>query len=119
MNHIALRQFLLLENIWIHTFSILDIDLQLFLQNIHLSKLLFFKKKPPQFKHRRIINTINLQFPIQEVFHAFLNKVKEYNLALDNPNNSPNALEELGQYIHNFEVEDIERIITTQNNPHH
>ena len=51
MNPIALRQFLLLENIWIHTLSILDIDLQLFLQNIQLSKLLFRNKKSPLFKH--------------------------------------------------------------------
>ena len=45
--------------------------------------------------------------------------MKEYNLALENPRYSPNALEELERYIHNFEVKDIERIITTQNNPHH
>ena len=32
-------------------FSILDIDLQLFLRNIHLSKLLFRNKKPLLFKH--------------------------------------------------------------------
>ena len=51
MNPIALRQFLLLKNIWINTFSTLDIDLQLFLQNIHLSKLLFRNKKPSLFKH--------------------------------------------------------------------
>ena len=69
--------------------------------------------------YRRTINLINLQIPIREVFHAFLNKVKEYNLALETPKYSPNALEELEQYIHNFEVEDIERLVTTQNNPHH
>ena len=51
MNPTALKQFLLLENIWTHTSSILDIDLQPPLQNIHLSKLLFLNKKPPQFKH--------------------------------------------------------------------
>ena len=69
--------------------------------------------------YRRTINPINLQIPIQEVFHAFLNKVKDFNLALENPKYSPNALEELEQYIHNSEVEDIERLVTTQNNPHH
>ena len=47
--------------------------------------------------NRRTINLINLQIPIQEVFHAFLNKVKEYNLALENPKYSPNTLGELGQ----------------------
>ena len=57
--------------------------------------------------YRRKINPINLQIPIQEVFHAFLTKVKDFNLALENPKYSPNALEELEQYIHNFEVEDI------------
>ena len=35
--------------------------------------------------YRRIINPINLQIPIQEVFHASLNKVKDFNLALGNP----------------------------------
>ena len=68
--------------------------------------------------YRRTINPINLQIPNQEVFHAFLNKVKGFNLALENPKYSPNALEELEQYIDNFEVEDIERLIVTQNNPH-
>ena len=67
----------------------------------------------------RTINPINLQIPIQEVFYAFPNKVKEYNLALENPKYSPNALEELEQYIHNFDVEHLERLVTTQNNPHH
>ena len=69
--------------------------------------------------YRRTINPINLQIPIKEVFYAFLNRVKENNLALENPRYSPNALEELDRYIHNFEVGDIERIIATQNNPHH
>ena len=45
--------------------------------------------------YRRTINPINLQFPNKEVFYAFLNRVKEYNLALENPNYSSNALEEL------------------------
>ena len=69
--------------------------------------------------YRRTINPIKLQIPIKEVFYAFLNRVKEYNLALEKPKHSPNALEELEQYIHNLEVEDIERIIVTQNIPHH
>ena len=69
--------------------------------------------------YRRTISPINLQIPITEVFFTFLNKVKEFNLALENPKYSPNALEELEQYIHNFEVEDIERIVPTQDNPHH
>ena len=51
MNPTVLKQNLLLENIWIHTSSILDIDLQPPLRNIHLSKLLFRNKKPPLFKH--------------------------------------------------------------------
>ena len=45
MNLIALKHFLLLENIWIHTSSILDIDLQLPLRNIHLFKLPFRNEK--------------------------------------------------------------------------
>ena len=64
--------------------------------------------------YRRTINPIYLQIPIKKVFYAFLNKVKEDNLALENPKYSPNALDEFEQYIHNFEVEDIERIVTTQ-----
>ena len=69
--------------------------------------------------YRRTKNPINLQVPIKEVFHAFLNHVKEHNLSLENPRFSPNALNELEQYIHNFEVEIIERLINTQDNPHH
>ena len=69
--------------------------------------------------YRRTINPINLQIPIQKVFQAFLNKVKDFNITLEYPQYSPNALEELEQYIHNFEVEDLERIVITRNNPHH
>ena len=69
--------------------------------------------------YRRTINPINLQVHIKDVSHAFLNQVKEFSLALENPKNSPNALQELERYIHNFEVEDIERIVITQYNPHH
>ena len=69
--------------------------------------------------YRRTIYPINLQIPIQEVFHAFLNKVRDFNLTLENPKDSPNALEELDQYTHNFEVEDIERLLISQNNSHH
>ena len=45
--------------------------------------------------YRRTINPINLQIPIQEVFYAFLNKVKYFNLATENPKYSPNALKNL------------------------
>ena len=69
-------------------------------------------------KYRKI-NPINLQVHIKIVFHAFLNQVKEFNLSLENSKYSPNALQELERYIHNFEVEDIERIVMTQDNPHH
>ena len=69
--------------------------------------------------YRRTINPINLQIPIQEVFHAFLNKVKDFNITLENPQYSPNALEELEQHIHYFEVENIETLVPTHNNPHH
>ena len=47
----SLETILLIRTIWIHTFSILDIDLQPFLQNTHLSKSPFRNKKPPLFKH--------------------------------------------------------------------
>ena len=43
--------------------------------------------------YRRTINPINLQIHIKDVFHAFLNQVKEFNLALENPKYSPNALQ--------------------------
>ena len=66
--------------------------------------------------YRRTINPINLQVHIKDVFYAFSNQVKEFNLALENPKFSPNALQELE---HNFEVDDIERIVITQDNPHH
>ena len=48
-----------------------------------------------------------------------MNQVEDFNLALENPKYSPNALQELEQYIHNIEVDDIERIVITQDNPHH
>ena len=69
--------------------------------------------------YRRTINTINLQVHIIDVFYAFLNQVREFNLSLENPKNSPIALQEIERYIHNFEVEDIERIVISQDNPHH
>ena len=69
--------------------------------------------------YRRTINPINLQVHIKDVFHAFLNQEKEFNLSLENPKYRPNALQELERYIHNFEVEDIERRVITQDNPHH
>ena len=62
---------------------------------------------------------MKFEISIKEVFYAFLNRVKEYSLTLKNPKNNPNALEDLGQNIHNFEVEDIERKSITQDNPHH
>ena len=51
MNPTALKQFLLLENIWTHISSVLDIDLQLFVQNIQLFKSLSLNKKLLQPKH--------------------------------------------------------------------
>ena len=68
--------------------------------------------------YRRTINPINLQVHIKDVFYAFLNQVREFNLSLENPKYSPNALQEIERYIHNFEVEDIERIVTSRDNPH-
>ena len=53
------------------------------------------------------------------MFYAFLNRLKEYNIQLEHPKYSPNALEELNRYLHNFDIENIERIVITQNNPHH
>ena len=69
--------------------------------------------------YRRTINPINLLSPIKEVFQTFLNRVKELNLVNETPKFSPNALEELDQHVANFEVEVIERLVDTQNNPHH
>ena len=69
--------------------------------------------------YRRTINPINLLSPIKEVFQTFLNRVKELNLVNETPKFSPNALEELDQHVANFEVEILERLVETQNNPHH
>ena len=83
-------------------------------------QITFPTQDPPSTQtYRRTINPITLQIPIHEVFFSFLNKVKDHNISLENPNYSPNALEDFERYIHNFEVEDIERMVTTQNNPHH
>ena len=69
--------------------------------------------------YRRTINPINLQVPIKQVFHAFLNNVKDHNLTNDIPKFSPNALEDLERYLHNFDVEIIERVVDPKDNPHH
>ena len=44
---------------------------------------------------------------------------KKHNVANENPEYSPNALEEIDQFVCNFEVEVIERLVDPQNNPHH
>ena len=69
--------------------------------------------------YRRTINPINLQVPIKQVFHAFLNNVKDHNLANEIPKFSPIALDDLQQYINNFDVEIIERLVNPEDNPHH
>ena len=69
--------------------------------------------------YRRTINPINLQVPIKQVFHAFLNNVKDHNLAQEIPKFSPNALDDLQRYIDNFDVEIIERLVNPEDNPHH
>ena len=69
--------------------------------------------------YRRTINPINLQVPIKQVFHAFLNNVKDHNLAHEIQELSPNALDDLQRYINNFEVEIIERLVDPEDNPHH
>ena len=45
--------------------------------------------------YRRTINPINLQVHIKDVFYAFLNQVKEFNLSLETPKFSPNALQKI------------------------
>ena len=69
--------------------------------------------------YRRTINPINLQVPIKQVFQAFLNNVKDHNLAQEIPKFSPNALDDLQRYIDNFDVEIIERLVNPEDNPHH
>ena len=69
--------------------------------------------------YRRTINPKNLQVPIKQVFHAFLNNVKDHNLAHEIPKFSPNALDDLQRYINNFDVEIIERLVNPEDNPHH
>ena len=69
--------------------------------------------------YRRTINPINLQVPIKQVFHAFLNNVKDHNLAHEIPKYSPNALDDLQRYIDNFDVETIETLVNPEDNPHH
>ena len=69
--------------------------------------------------YRRSINPINLQVPIKQVFHAFLNNVKDHNLAHEIPKYSPNALDDLQRYIDNFDVKIIETLVNPEDNPHH
>ena len=69
--------------------------------------------------YRRTINPINLQVPIKQVSQAFLNNVKDHNLAQEIPKFSPNALDDLQRYIDNFDVEIIERLVHPEDNPHH
>ena len=77
-----------------------------------------FPQQRPNSSHiyRRTINPINLHAPIKQVFHAFLNHLKDHNIALETPKFSPNALDELERYISNFEVE---RLVNLEDNPHH
>ena len=58
-------------------------------------------------------------FLLKRVFYAFLNNVKDHNLANEIPKFSPNALEDLERYINNFDVEIIERLVNPEDNPHH
>ena len=119
MNHTQLKQSLLLENIWTHTFYIRYKVLTI------TDEYPTFQISFPQQKfnsshiYRRTINPINLQVPIKQVFHAFLNNVKDHNLAHEIPKYSPNALDDLQRYIDNFDVETIERLVTPEDNPHH
>ena len=80
-----------------------------------------FLHQRPNSSHifRRTINPINLQVPIKQVFHAFLNNVKDHNLAQEIPKFSRNALDDLQRYIDNFDVEIIERLVNPEDNPHH
>ena len=80
-----------------------------------------FPQQRPNSSHiyRRTINPINLQVPSKHFFHAFLNNVKDHNLAHEIPKLSPNALDELERYINNFDVEIIERLVNPEDNPHH
>ena len=76
------------------------------------------QETPSTQTYRRSVNPINLQVHFEDVFYAFLNQVREFNLSLENLKYSPNALQEIERYIHNFEVKDIERIVISQDNPH-
>ena len=80
-----------------------------------------FPQQRPISSHinRRTINSINLQVPIKQDFHAFLNNVKDHNIALETPKFNPNALDELERYIKNFGVEIIERLVNREDNRHH
>ena len=80
-----------------------------------------FPQQETSSSYRRTIYSIKLKITNKEVFYAyaFLNRVKEYNSTLENPQYCPNALEELERYIPNFDVDDMERLFITQNNPHH
>ena len=120
MNHTVLKQFLLLENIWIHISFYIRHRSTTVSTEYPSFQITFPQQETSSTQtYRRTINPINLQVHIKDVFHVFLNQVKEFNLALENPIFSPNALQELERYKHNFEVEDIERIVITQDNPHH
>ena len=69
--------------------------------------------------YRKTINPIYLQVQMKDVFYAFLNQVRDFNFSLETPKYNPNALKEIERYIHSFEVEDIERIVISQDYPHH
>ena len=79
MNLMFLKQFILLENIWIkHRSTTASTEYPSF-------QITFPQQETSSIRtYRKTINPINLQIPNQ-VFHAFLNKVKDFNLALENP----------------------------------
>ena len=120
-NPTNLKQFLLLENIHLDTYLFYIRHRSTTVSTENPSFQITFPQQETSSTqtNRRTISPINLQIHIKDVFYAFSNQVKEFNLALGNPKYSPNALQELEHYIHNFEVEGIERIVTTQDNPHH
>ena len=109
--------------------KVVKLELNPFLQNIisHYTQPLPFENEPHTIETipliRKHLDTylfyIRYKVPIKQVFHAFLNNVKDHNLAQEIPKFSRNALDDLQRYIDHFDVEIIERLVNPEDNPHH
>ena len=67
----------------------------------------------------RTIHPKNITLPIQDVFHAYMQKLIEFNENQDTPLYRPSHLQELKQHSDYFEVPDLDTKVQRHDNPHY